>query len=211
LYKYFIVYKPFGVVSQFSGEGPNLSSIGDFPSDVYPVGRLDKDSEGLLLLTDDKWLNHHLLNPRFGHQRSYYAQVEGIPTAEALKKLQSGVIITVDGREYKTRPALVKIIDKIPELPERNPPIRFRASIPDTWIELTLIEGKNRQVRKMTASVGFPTLRLVRISMEKINILDMEAGEIRELEEQTVYRALGLTGFKNVQGSRKKFGDLKNS
>ena len=183
-------------MSQFSGEGSTLASIGSFPMDVYPVGRLDKDSEGLLLITNDKWLNHHLLNPKFGHQRRYLAQVEGIPTPEALNKLQSGVLITVDGQEYKTKPALVKILDAIPVIPERNPPIRYRASIPYTWIEITLIEGKNRQVRKMTASVGFPTLRLVRFSMEKISILGMQTGEIRELDEQTVYRALGLTGFK---------------
>lgn len=194
-----MIYKPFGVVSQFSGEGPTISSIGNFPKDVYPVGRLDKDSEGLLLITNDKWLNHQLLNPKFGHQRKYFAQVEGIPTPEALKKLESGVLINVDGKEYKTKPALVKIAESIPIFPERNPPIRYRASIPDTWIELTLIEGKNRQVRKMTASVGFPTLRLVRYSMEKISIVDMQAGEIMELEQQSVYRALGLTGYKRSQ------------
>jgi len=195
LAKYYIIYKPFGVLTQFSGEEPTLASLGTFPKEVYPVGRLDKDSEGLLLITDDKWLNHHLLNPRFGHQRTYFAQVEGIPTSEALKQLQAGVIINVDGREYKTKPALAKILDPIPTLPERNPPIRYRASIPDTWIELTLIEGKNRQVRKMTAAVGFPTLRLLRYSVEKINISGMEVGEIRELDKETVYRALGLTGF----------------
>ncbi|WP_416171530.1 pseudouridine synthase [Algoriphagus boritolerans] len=157
----------FGVLTQFTGEEPTLASLGAFPKEVYPVGRLDKDSEGLLLITDDKVLNHHLLNPRFGHQRTYWAQVEGIPTPEALAKLRSGVTIRVDGRDYKTKPTLAKILDPIPELPERTPPIRYRASIPTTWIELTLIEGKNRQVRKMTAAVGFPTLRLVRFSMEK--------------------------------------------
>nr|WP_287938557.1 pseudouridine synthase [Algoriphagus sp.] len=196
--RYFIIYKPFGVVSQFSGEGPTLASLGDFPKEVYPVGRLDKDSEGLLLITDDKWLNHHLLNPRFGHQRTYYAQVEGVPTPEALKELQSGVVIQVDGQNYKTKPALAKILTPIPVLPERDPPIRYRASIPDTWISLTLIEGKNRQVRKMTAAVGFPTLRLVRFSMEKITISGMEVGEIREMDQESVYRALGLTGFVKV-------------
>lgn len=185
-------------MSQFSGEGPTLASLGDFPKEVYPVGRLDKDSEGLLLITDDKWLNHHLLNPRFGHQRTYYAQVEGVPTPEGLKELQSGVVIQVDGQNYKTKPALAKILTPIPELPERNPPIRYRASIPDTWISLTLIEGKNRQVRKMTAAVGFPTLRLVRFSMEKITISGMEVGEIREMDQESVYRALGLTGFVKV-------------
>jgi 23S rRNA pseudouridine2457 synthase len=202
LARYFIIYKPFGVLTQFTGEGPTLASLGAFPREVYPVGRLDKDSEGLLLITDDKWLNHHLLNPRFGHQRTYYAQVEGIPTPEALKQLRDGVTINVDGKDYFTKPALAKISDPAPSLPERNPPIRYRASIPDTWIELTLIEGKNRQVRKMTAAVGFPTLRLVRFSMEKINIAGMQAGEILELDEKTVYHQLGLTGFAKTGASR---------
>ena len=201
--RYFIIYKPYGVLTQFTGEGPTLASLGAFPREVYPVGRLDKDSEGLLLITDDKWLNHHLLNPRFGHQRNYWAQVEGIPTPEALAKLRSGVTINVDGKDYHTKPALAKILDTAPKLPERNPPIRYRANIPDTWIELTLIEGKNRQVRKMTAAVGFPTLRLVRYSMEKITISGMQAGEILELDEKTVYHQLGLTGFAKTGASQK--------
>jgi 23S rRNA pseudouridine2457 synthase len=193
--QYFIAYKPFGMLTQFSGEEFTLASLGDFPKEVYPVGRLDKDSEGLLLLTDDKALNHQLLNPRFGHQRTYYVQVEGIPTSEALAQLQQGVTIQVDGMSYRTKPALVKLVDPAPILPERNPPIRYRASIPDCWLALTLIEGKNRQVRKMTAAVGFPTLRLVRFSMEKITLDGMEVGEVRELSQEVVYRALGLTGF----------------
>ena len=183
------------MLTQFSGEEFTLASLGDFPKEVYPVGRLDKDSEGLLLLTDDKALNHQLLNPRFGHQRTYYVQVEGIPTSEALAQLQQGVTIQVDGMSYRTKPALVKLVDPAPILPERNPPIRYRASIPDCWLALTLIEGKNRQVRKMTAAVGFPTLRLVRFSMEKITLDGMEVGEVRELSQELVYRALGLTGF----------------
>ncbi len=192
---YFITYKPFGVLTQFSGEGPTLASLGEFPKEVYPVGRLDKDSEGLLLLTDDKSLNHQLLNPRFAHQRTYYVQVEGIPTPEALAQLQAGVTIQVDGKPYRTKPALVKLLTEAPALPDRDPPIRFRASIPDRWLALTLIEGKNRQVRKMTAAVGFPTLRLVRFSMEKITLDGMGVGEVRELSQDVVYRALGLTGF----------------
>jgi len=183
------------MLTQFSGEEFTLAALGDFPKEVYPVGRLDKDSEGLLLLTDDKALNHQLLNPRFGHQRTYYVQVEGIPTSEALAQLQQGVTIQVDGKAYRTKPALVKLVDPAPILPERNPPIRYRASIPDCWLALTLIEGKNRQVRKMTAAVGFPTLRLVRFSMEKITLDGMEVGEVRELSQELVYRALGLTGF----------------
>ncbi len=183
------------MLTQFSGEGPTLATLGEFPKEVYPVGRLDKDSEGLLLLTDDKSLNHQLLNPRFAHQRTYYVQVEGIPTSEALAQLQAGVTIQVDGKPYRTKPALVKLLDEAPTLPDRDPPIRFRAAIPDRWLALTLIEGKNRQVRKMTAAVGFPTLRLVRYSMEKITLDGMGVGEVRELSQDVVYRALGLTGF----------------
>ena len=192
---YFITYKPFGVLTQFSGEGPTLATLGEFPKEVYPVGRLDKDSEGLLLLTDDKSLNHQLLNPRFAHQRTYYVQVEGIPTPEALAQLQAGVTIQVDGKAYRTKPAVAKLLEDAPILPDRDPPIRYRASIPDRWLALTLIEGKNRQVRKMTAAVGFPTLRLVRYSMEKITLDGMGVGEVRELSQEVVYHALGLTGF----------------
>jgi 23S rRNA pseudouridine2457 synthase len=192
------------MLTQFSGEEFTLASLGDFPKEVYPVGRLDKDSEGLLLLTDDKALNHQLLNPRFGHQRTYYVQVEGIPTPEALAQLQQGVTIQVDGMSYRTKPALVKLLDPAPTLPERNPPIRYRASIPDCWLALTLIEGKNRQVRKMTAAVGFPTLRLVRFSMEKITLNGMDAGEVRELSQELVYRSLGLTGFAAPRAGIKK-------
>ena len=183
------------MLTQFSGEGPTLATLGEFPKDVYPVGRLDKDSEGLLLLTDDKSLNHQLLNPRFAHQRTYYVQVEGIPTPEALAQLQVGVTIQVDGKAYRTKPAVAKLLEDAPTLPDRDPPIRYRASIPDRWLALTLIEGKNRQVRKMTAAVGFPTLRLVRFSMEKITLDGMGVGEVRELSQEVVYRALGLTGF----------------
>ena len=193
------------MLTQFSGEEFTLAALGDFPKEVYPVGRLDKDSEGLLLLTDDKALNHQLLNPRFGHQRTYYVQVEGIPTSEALAQLQQGVTIQVDGMSYRTKPALVKLLDPAPILPERNPPIRYRASIPDCWLALTLIEGKNRQVRKMTAAVGFPTLRLVRFSMEKITLDGMEAGEVRELSQELVYRSLGLTGFAAPRAGIKKY------
>ncbi len=183
------------MLTQFSGEGPTLATLGEFPKEVYPVGRLDKDSEGLLLLTDDKGLNHQLLNPRFAHQRTYYVQVEGIPTPEALAQLQAGVTIQVDGKAYRTKPAVAKLLEDAPTLPDRDPPIRYRASIPDRWLALTLIEGKNRQVRKMTAAVGFPTLRLVRFSMEKITLDGMGVGEVRELSQEVVYRALGLTGF----------------
>ena len=154
--RYFVIYKPFGILSQFSGEADTLKDVADFPPEVYPVGRLDKDSEGLLLITDDKSLNHYLLDPKFGHLRSYLAQVEGIPNEDAIRQLQSGTEINVDGRLYETKKAFAKILAEPPLLPDRNPPIRYRKSVPDTWIQLTLTEGKNRQVRKMTAAVGFP-------------------------------------------------------
>ncbi|MDN3203821.1 pseudouridine synthase [Algoriphagus sediminis] len=198
--RYFIIYKPFGVLSQFRGEGQTLASLFSFPKDVYPVGRLDKDSEGLLLITNDKFLNHQLLNPRFGHQRTYLAQVEGIPDEKAIRDLEQGVEIKVDGKLYKTKLAIAKLRAEIPELPDRNPPIRYRKNVPDSWIELTLIEGKNRQVRKMTAAVGFPTLRLVRWSLEKLTIEGFESGEVREMDQKTIYHQLGLTGFRKTRG-----------
>lgn len=194
--QYFIIYKPYGVLSQFSGEGQTLASLFHFPKTVYPVGRLDKDSEGLLIISDDKWLNNQLLNPRFGHERSYLSQVEGIPDQEALSSLQKGVEINVDGKMYRTKPALAKIPEVIPALPDRDPPIRFRKNVPDTWISLTLIEGKNRQVRKMTAAVGHPTLRLVRWSIARLTIEDFQVGEVRELDQGEIYKLLGLSGFR---------------
>ncbi|MBM3169043.1 MAG: pseudouridine synthase [Bacteroidetes bacterium] len=202
--KYFYCYKPFGVLCQFTGEEPTLVSLGSFPKEVYPVGRLDKDSEGLLLLTDDAWLNHQLLNPKFAHQRTYFVQVEGIPTEEALAQLREGVTIQVDGKLYRTKPALVRVLDPAPLLPERFPPIRYRASIPDSWMALTLIEGKNRQVRKMTAAVGFPTLRLVRQSIENLSLSGLQPGECRSLSQEEAYRCLGLTGFLRSRGGPAK-------
>ena len=190
--RYFVIYKPFGILSQFSGDKDTLKDIGDFPKEVYPVGRLDKDSEGLLLLTDDKVLNHHLLDPKFRHIRTYLAQVEGIPDPKAIQLLESGVDINIDGKIHRTKKAFAKHLVEPPKLPERNPPIRYRKSVPDSWIELKLIEGKNRQVRKMTAAVGLPTLRLVRWSIESLTIEGMEVGEYREYEKSEIYRMLNI-------------------
>lgn len=186
--RYFIIYKPFGMLSQFSKEGnkPTLGDLAKFPPDVYPVGRLDSDSEGLLLLTNDKQLNHKLLNPKFKHKRTYLAQLEGLITDEALLNLQNGVVLNIDGKQYQTLPALSKRLKDEPLLPERIPPIRYRKNIPTSWLELTLSEGKNRQVRKMTAAVGFPTLRLVRKSIEKIELGTMQPGEVRELSYEQI-------------------------
>lgn len=179
---YLLAYKPFNVLTQFSGEKQDetLQVLDyDFPKDVYPVGRLDKDSEGLLLLTNDKRLNHRLLDPRFKHEREYWAQVEKVPTPAALEQLSKGVKLN-DG---PTLPAKASLLEFEPELPPRNPPIRFRAAIPTAWLSLTLTEGRNRQVRRMTAAVGFPTLRLVRWRMENLILGDLQPGQVRELTE----------------------------
>ncbi len=187
--RYFIFYKPFQVLSQFSTEG-NKKTLADFftglPKDVYPVGRLDYDSEGLLLLTNDKTLNQQLLHPSQKHTRTYWVQVEGSIDEEAIQKLCSGVSINVDGNAYKTLPASAEIFSAPPPVPERNPPIRFRKSVPDSWLQITLTEGKNRQVRKMTAAVDFPTLRLIRHSIGNINIDSLKPGENLELTRQNL-------------------------
>lgn len=205
--RYFVIYKPFGILSQFSGDKDTLKELGDFPKEVYPVGRLDKDSEGLLLITDDKALNNYLLHPSFGHKRTYLVQVEGVPDEGAIRKLEGGVEINVDGRLYRTKKALARSLEVVPSLPERTPPIRFRKSVPDSWIRLSLIEGKNRQVRKMTAAVGYPTLRLVRWSMEELSIEGFEVGEIREMGQEEIYKLLNVTERKILntkRGSEKK-------
>ena len=154
-------HKPFGVLSQFTGDGsPNraLAEFG-FPKNVYPIGRLDADSEGLLLLSDEPELNQRLLHPRNAHDREYWVQVERIPTAAVLQRMADGV--TIQGR--KTLPCRAWLLDPQPEIPPRDPPIRHRKSVPDCWIALELVEGKNRQVRRMTAAIGHPTLRLARV------------------------------------------------
>ncbi len=182
---YYIFFKPFQVLSQFTSEG-NKECLSDFikdiPKDIYPVGRLDYDSEGLLLLSNDKKINQRLLHPKFEHSKTYLVQVEGLISSKAIEQLKSGVIISVNKSKYKTKPANAKIVFE-PSLPERNPPIRFRKNIPTSWLELTITEGKNRQVRKMTAAVGFPTLRLVRIKIGAVDIGDMQIGELKPLGE----------------------------
>lgn len=179
---YFLFYKPFQVLTQFSPEeGKRTLSdfLGHLPKDVYPVGRLDYDSEGLLLLTNDKDLTYRLLEPRFGHKRTYWVQVENVPDAPALKRLQQGVQIQHNGKPYQTRPAQVHLLHD-PEVPDRNPPIRYRKNIPAAWISLTITEGKNRQVRKMTAAAGFPTLRLIRHSIGSVSVDGLVPGACRE-------------------------------
>lgn len=162
------------MLSQFSREGdhPTLADLDfEFPKDIYPVGRLDADSEGLLLLTNDNFLKTKVLDPKNRHSKTYYAQVEGLITEEACAALRSGVQISINGKKHLTSPANVHPIEE-PVLPERNPPIRFRQNIPVSWVSISIGEGKNRQVRRMTAAVGFPTLRLVRWSIGKISLAD---------------------------------------
>lgn len=195
MHRYFIVYKPYGYLSQFTKEVPEhltLADLGKFPKDVYPVGRLDKDSEGLLIITNDKSLNQALLNPKFQHKRTYLAQVEGVPTKEAIQSLRKGLEIKVDGKLYQTQPANARLLKEPPSLPERNPPIRYRKDIPDSWLEIELYEGKNHQVRKMCAKIGFPVLRLVRNKIEKLEIKELKPGDVQEVKGEMLYRLLRL-------------------
>ncbi len=171
--------KPYGVLSQFTHDGsPNrpLAEFG-FPKNVYPIGRLDADSEGLLLLSDEPQWNEKLLHPRHAHEREYWAQVEKIPTREALDRLQRGMII----QGHQTLPCRAWLLEPQPRIPPRNPPIRFRKSVPDCWIGLELVEGKNRQVRRMTAAIGHPTLRLMRVRIGNFWLGDLPPGQWREL------------------------------
>lgn len=172
-------HKPFGVVSQFTPDGSKHRTLADFgfPPRVYPIGRLDAESEGLLLLSDEAELNARLLHPTRGHVRTYWAQVERVPAREALAQLERGV--SISGR--LTLPCRAWTLDPQPEVPPRDPPIRFRKNVPDTWIALELVEGKNHQVRRMTAAVGHPTLRLMRVKIGALELGDLAAGKWRAL------------------------------
>lgn len=184
-YRYLLFNKPFRVLCQFTAGtgGPEVTSgrrtLADFVPipNVYPVGRLDFDSEGLLLLTDNGALQHRWSDPRFGHTRTYWVQIEGEVELTALRQLETGVKV----RDYRTQPARVRAIPE-PMLEPRNPPIRYRKGIPVSWIEITLHEGRNRQVRRMTASVGLPTLRLVRIALGELRIDRLAPGAWRDLK-----------------------------
>jgi 23S rRNA pseudouridine2457 synthase len=200
-------HKPYGVLSQFTGDGsPNrpLSEFG-FPKNVYAIGRLDADSEGLQLLSDEAKWNDRLLNPRHAHEREYWAQVERIPTPEALDKLQKGLVI----QGHKTLPCHAWLLEpqpmvaatpssqtsgdgaSPPQVHPRTPPIRFRKSVPDCWIGLELVEGKNRQVRRMTAAIGHPTLRLLRVRIGNFWLGDLPPGQWRVLTAEEAQRVAG--------------------
>ncbi len=181
--------KPFGVACKFSPE-PGKRTLADFVKvpDVYPAGRLDADSEGLLLLTDNGVLQTRIAEPRHKLTKVYLAQVEGIPTGDALAALRNGGL---DLGDVITQPADARLIEEPNYLWPRDPPIRYRAKIPTSWIELTLREGKNRQVRRMTAKVGFPTLRLVRASIGRVSVEDLKLGEWREIDADAPWQSKG--------------------
>ena len=176
--------KPYGVVSQFSDDGSQNRTLSDFnfPKNVYPIGRLDADSEGLLLLSDEAKWNNLLLSPKNGHNRTYLSQVERIPSQESLKKLSEGLSIS----DYTTLACCVSIPDPQPDIKPRVPPIRYRKNVPDCWIQLVLREGKNRQVRRMTAAVGHPTLRLIRTRIGSLELGDIESGNWKILSEKQI-------------------------
>lgn len=176
------LHKPCDVLSQFTPEVAGQRTLAEFglPPGVYAIGRLDRDSEGLLLLSDEKALVDRLLNPRHGHPRTYWVQVEGLPEAAALEQLRKGVMI--DNR--KTLPCRAWRLEPAPELPPRVPPVRVRKSVPDCWIAVELTEGRNRQVRRMTAAVGHPTLRLVRVKIGAWQPVDLAPGMWRELTSE---------------------------
>lgn len=187
------------MLSQFTREAGN-KSLADldfvFPHNVYPIGRLDTDSEGLLLLSNDPSLNQELLPPHKSHWRKYYVQVEGDISLDDCKKLETGVTISIKGKKYKTLSCIANLLEQPENLAEREPPIRIRKNIPTSWLSLELKEGKNRQVRKMTASIGFPTLRLLRRSIESIELSSMKPGEVMEYE-----RAIFLDKLKIIPKS----------
>ncbi|MHB1049205.1 MAG: pseudouridine synthase [Bacteroidota bacterium] len=180
---YILFNKPYGVLSQFTPEtGKRTLSEFGLPKNVYPVGRLDYDSEGLLLLTDDNLVKHRLTDPKFELPKTYLAQVERIPSEESLSRLRTGVII----ENVKTKPAEVRLLTDEPLLPPRSVPIRFRKTVPTAWIELTIREGRNRQVRKMTAAIGHPTLRLVRIRIGTLELGAMQPGVWKEISRSNI-------------------------
>jgi 23S rRNA pseudouridine2457 synthase len=184
-YQSYLIYKPYMVLSQFTKETAEDVTLADLglklPKDCYSIGRLDKDSEGLLILTNDNSLKQKLADPSNDKQKIYYVQIEGEITEMALNQLRNGVTISINGKDYQTRRAKAKKIEEPNMIPPRNPPIRHRANIPTEWISISVSEGKNRQIRKMCAKVGFPVLRLVRHSMGPYHLGMMNGQKIIRL------------------------------
>ena len=187
--------KPYGVLSQFTGEGSKHRTLAKFgfPKGMYPIGRLDAESEGLLLLSDEAELNARLLHPDNAHVRVYWAQVERVPDAAALKKLEQGVVIS----ERKTLPCRAYVLEPQPDVPPRDPPIRFRKNVPDIWIGIELTEGKNHQVRRMTAAVGHPTLRLIRVRIGGLELGDLRSGDKKMLTDKERRSVFAKTKVRN--------------
>ncbi len=181
--RYILFHKPFGVLSQFTPED-GARSLKEFnlPSDVYAAGRLDKDSEGLLLLTNDGLLIERLLNPKSDKPKTYWVLVERVPTEEELEKMRRGLKI----EDYLTKPCKVQILDPQPDVPPRDPPVRVRKTVQDIWLEITITEGKNRQVRKMSAAIGHPTLRLIRKKLGQMELGNLLPGEWKEISAQEI-------------------------
>ncbi len=195
MFRYFLLNKPYNVICQFTPDVKGqitLADLYDFPKEVYPVGRLDLDSEGLLILTDDRSLSHRLLNPAFQHERVYWAQVEGCPADADLEKFSLGVQFNLDKNLFTALPARARLLTPEPAVWPRDPPIRTRRVKPVSWIEISLMEGKNRQVRKMCAAVGFPVLRLVRSQIENLCLDDLLSGTVKELSGALIYEKLRI-------------------
>lgn len=190
---YFIVYKPYGMMSQFSveNERPVLANLAHrFPKDVYPVEPINADSEGILILSNDRALKQQMLDASKKNSKTYILLVEGEITDDAIKQLSQGVSISVDGEKTKTPKAKVRKIEMPEWIQERNPPVRIRKSIQDTWLEISIIEGKNSQIRRMTAAVGFPTLRLIRSGINRLLLTGMKQGEVKEVKREDLEKAL---------------------
>lgn len=189
---YYLINKPYKILSQFTEENGNMGmgSLYDLPKDVYPVGRLDLDSEGLLILTNDRSLNNKLLNPKNNHKKTYWVEIEGVPKSDALQIFSDGIEINLKGKKHQTKKSTIRIIE--PEVVDRDPPVNVKKHPIRSWVEITLTEGKNRQVRKMTAAIGHPTLRLIRVSIEDLEVSPLKSGEIRQVSKNVLYQKLGL-------------------
>jgi 23S rRNA pseudouridine2457 synthase len=176
--RYILFHKPYGVLSQFTPED-GARSLAEFnlPKGVYAAGRLDKDSEGLLLLTDDGAMIERLLNPKHDKKKTYWVLVERVPREDELDRMRKGLKI----EDYLTLPSEVKVLDPQPEIPPRDPPIRYRKNVQDIWLEIKISEGKNRQIRKMTAAINHPTLRLIRVAIGDLELGDLKPGQWREI------------------------------
>ena len=208
--KYYILNKPYEVLTQFTDEAgrATLKDYVDIPN-IYPVGRLDYDSEGLVLLTDDKTLQHRLSDPQFKVEKTYWVQVDDVPSEEALTRLRLGVRL----KETKTAPAKVRLLEEEPQVWERSKPIRFRKNIPTSWVEIRILQGMNRQVRRMTAAVGYPTLRLIRPAIGPLNLGNLQPGEYRELtpEEITQLKEIAKSSPKTGSSGSTRSRTLGNS